>query len=281
MSYQSDRFDAIAAAEAAMTDAELRALVKKYRRRIKEINREITYQLSQMAVENNVSIQKAHELLSKSELEEFRWTVDEYIEAAKNNGISDDWTRKLSNASRKARITRLDAAKVAIRMQTELIYADINKTHDKVAEKTYRHAYGHSAYETQRGIGVGISLSMPDAERIRKLAASGWARDGLHYSDRIWRGREKLARTVEDVLTHAAIRGDRIEKTVDDMMKAVNEAVPRWQMERLIRTESAYMATAAQLDLFGDLGADSAKFLATLDEKACGSCGSLDGTIIP
>ena len=93
----------------------------------------------------------------------------------------------------------------------------------------------------------------------------------------MWENRDKVAEVIESELTNAAIRGDSLDDTVDNVMKKIEQAVPRLYVERLIRTESAYMTTAAQIQSFKDLGCDGAEFPATLDEVTCKTCGPLDG----
>ena len=65
----------------------------------------------------------AKKLLKKDELEEFKWTVYEYIDNAKAHGADKDWIKKLENASIKARVSRLEYIKMQIQQQAELLTA--------------------------------------------------------------------------------------------------------------------------------------------------------------
>ena len=275
--YRDKRFLAISDAEAKRTDEELKRLIRKYDKRMTEIEKEIQYQVSRMADENGVSNQKAHDMLKGKELEEFRWSVDDYIRYAEQNGGSREWERQLQNASRKAKISRLEASKVHINAEIEKLYADVGKTHRTLSEDVYTDAYLRTAYTEQSELKKYSTFARPDTERIRKLASKGWAADGKNFSSRLWENRAKVAGIVEAELTISAIRGDSLDDTVDNVMKKIEQTVPKSYVERLIRTESAYMTTAAQIQSFKDLGCDGVEFLATLDEVTCETCGPLDG----
>lgn len=48
---------------------------------------------------------------------------------------------------------------------------------------------------------------------------------------------------------------------------------------RIVRTESAYVANAAQAKAYGEAGIDRYRFVATLDSRTCECCGALDGKV--
>lgn len=48
---------------------------------------------------------------------------------------------------------------------------------------------------------------------------------------------------------------------------------------RIVRTESAYVANAAQKSAYSEAGIDRYRFVATLDSRTCECCGALDGKV--
>ena len=48
---------------------------------------------------------------------------------------------------------------------------------------------------------------------------------------------------------------------------------------RIVRTESAYVANAAQAKAYDEAGIDRYRFVATLDSRTCECCGALDGKV--
>ena len=48
---------------------------------------------------------------------------------------------------------------------------------------------------------------------------------------------------------------------------------------RIVRTESAYVANAAQKSAYSEAGIDRYRFVATLDSRTCECCAALDGKV--
>lgn len=48
---------------------------------------------------------------------------------------------------------------------------------------------------------------------------------------------------------------------------------------RLVRTESAYVANAAQMHAYSEAGIERYRFVATLDSRTCECCAALDGKV--
>lgn len=273
------RFCAISDAEASMTDKEIKKLLKQYEKRMHDIDKEIKAQVSEIAINNNVSNKKAREMLKKQELQEFQWDVEEYISKAVENETNGKWINELINASNRANILRLEAAKYQIGIEIDKLYSDIDSAHTKISKNAYTTAYLQTAFSTQEMLETFSTFAKPNTGKIHKLAAAGWASDGKSYSDRIWENRKKVASAIETELTNAAIRGDSVDKTVKNLSEKIKQNVPKSYIERLVRTESTYMATSGQLDSYQELGADGVRFVTSLDESTCKTCGPLDGKI--
>lgn len=274
-----ERFRAISDAEANRTDEELKRLIRLYDKWMADIEEEIEDQARRLSVDNSISYSKAKELLSPPELKKFRWSIEEYAKRAEESGSTGKWKSELNIESKKARVTRLEAAKFHIRAETERLYAEIDKTHETLAKDVYSEAYLKTGYFTQDELGSYSTFAKPDFERIKKTASKGWTSDGKNYSARVWENRQKVASVIETELTNAAIRGDSVDKMVKNLSGKIEQNVPKSYIERLVRTESTYMATAGQIDSYKELGADGVKFVATLDEVTCKTCGPLDGMV--
>ena len=128
---------------------------KKYDRAIRDIEKDILVWYQRFADNNELSFADAQKLLKSDELEEFKWTVQDYIEKGKENGISADWAKELENASARVHISRLESLKYQLRQHAEeLTQGKIKNTTD-AAELAFTEGYYHTAYEFQKEIGVG------------------------------------------------------------------------------------------------------------------------------
>ncbi len=93
----------------------LRGLEGAFRSAERAVQADMERWCARFAEGNGVSLSEARRLLTARELEEFRWTVWEYIETAQQEGLPPDWVRKLENASARWHVSRLEAVQLGIR----------------------------------------------------------------------------------------------------------------------------------------------------------------------
>ena len=160
-----------------------------------------------IAKNNNISLLEAKKLLSKKELAEFKWGINEYIKAGETNSISPIWVKELENASARVHISRLEALKIQIQNQIETLYGTRDKEMQDYLIRTYGDTYYHAAYEIQKGIGLGSSVYSLDTNKINQIIHKPWAVDGKNFSERIWEDKNKLINTLHNGLTQSFIKG--------------------------------------------------------------------------
>src|SRR5690606_42095068 len=110
------------------------------------------------AIENEVTMDEARKLLTRDELNEFRMTLDEFIEKAKNNA-DGRWTKQLNETYYRARISRLEALLIQIRQEVELLLGNAHAGTQELLAGIYEDRYYRTIYEVQRGLGIGLSRS--------------------------------------------------------------------------------------------------------------------------
>ena len=213
--------------------------------------------------------------MSESELAEFKWTVEDYIQYGRENALDQRWVKELENASAKVHISRLEALKLQTRQSAEKLYGKQALLIDDHLRKTYEGSYYRTAFEVQKGVGIGWDMAGLDERRVHKVLSKPWTTDGQTFSDRIWEQRDRLVDTVHTQLTQNLIRGLPPDKAIRDLAKAFNTS--KSNAGRLIMTESAFFASAGQRDAYDELGVEEYQILATLDGVTCALCGSLDG----
>ncbi len=79
-----------------------------------EIERQMSVWYQRFAVNNEIAFADAKRLLNSDELEEFRWSVEEYIKYGKQNALDGAWMKQLENASAKVHVSRLEALKLQL-----------------------------------------------------------------------------------------------------------------------------------------------------------------------
>lgn len=254
-------------------------LERQYATAIQDIESQIAKWYRRFATENGITLAEANKLLTTQELDEFRWTVEEYIKYGQENAVSQAWYKQLKNASARVHVSRLDSLKLQLQAQAEALHGAQTELLETSLAEVYERGYYHTAFELQKGIGVGWTLHGLTDDTIKKVLARPWTLDAQTFSDRIWVNKQALVNSVNTQLTQTIMRGatpDKAIKAIADRFK-----VSRSQAGRLVMTETAAFANMARKDCFTDLGVKKYVIVETLDKETCSLCGSLDGKVYP
>jgi SPP1 gp7 family putative phage head morphogenesis protein len=275
--YWRGRFEQLEEAHLKKGLAYYDGLEREYRKAVEAIEEKIAHWYGRIAKNNEITYAEAKRLLTKNELAEFRWSVEEYIKYGKENAINGAWMKELENASAKVHISRLEALKLQMQQQVEVLYGNQVDGLDKTLRRIYSEGYYHTAYEIQRGFNVGYDLQRLNDRQIADVISKPWAADGKNFSSRIWTAKDQLVNTLHTELTQAIIRGDSPKKAI----KVIRDKfeVSKNNAGRLVMTESAFFASAAQKDCFKSLGVEQYEIVATLDSRTSNICQELDGKV--
>lgn len=252
-------------------------LEKQFDRAIAQIEKETAAWYQRFADNNGITYAQARKWLTADELQELHWTVEEYIQYAQDNELSGQWIRQLENASARVHISRLDALKLELQQQVERLAGGQLDGIDALARRIYTEGYYKTAFEIQRGVGVGWTLHALNEDAIAKVLSRPWTTDGQTFRDRVWTNKTALLNSVNQHLTQMIIRGESARKTIDTLAHDMN--VSKSKAGRLVMTESAYFSSAAQKDCFNTLGVERYVVVATLDKDTCDVCGDMDGKV--
>lgn len=250
---------------------------KQFRLATREIEKEISMWYKRLAANNDISMADAKALLVGKDLQEFRWTVEDYIKHGQESGISGKWAKELENASAKTHITQLDALTVQMQQQLEVLYGNQVDGLDQRLKDIYSEGFYKTAYELDKGMGVGAQLRQFDRSQIEKVISNPWCSDGKTFSDRLWQNKDELNTMLQTGFSQAMIRGDGLDKVVQEVTKRMDVATSA--AARLVMTESAFFATAGQRDCFDALDVKKYEFVATLDDRTSPECQAMDGKV--
>ena len=281
-SYWADRF----VSEEERRDRDNRryysTIEKEYNKALAGLDKDIEYWLGRIAKNNDISLSGAKELLSKKELQEFKWTVEEYIQKGKENGVSGQWLKQLENASARVHIQRLEALKIQIQDRIENMYTTKDRSMEDYLCRVYKDTYYHTVFEIDKGIGsIQSSFNKLDDRKVLQIIHKPWATDGKDFSTRIWEDKANLVNTLHTGLTQSLIRGGNLNDVVNDISQFVSSKIKnkKYIASRLVTTESAAYASKAQEQAYKDLSVDKYEILATLDLHTSDICQDLDGKI--
>ncbi|HFL2485675.1 TPA: phage head morphogenesis protein, partial [Clostridioides difficile] len=121
-------------------------LEKQYKLAINSIEKDVLAWYNRFTESEGISLLEAKKLLNTRELEEFKWSVEEYIRHGKENAINQKWMKELENASARVHITKLEALKLQIQQQVEVLYGNELDGIDKLMRDIYTSGYYHTAF---------------------------------------------------------------------------------------------------------------------------------------
>jgi SPP1 gp7 family putative phage head morphogenesis protein len=251
---------------------------QQYQIAIQRIEADVSRWYVRFARNNEISMTEARRLLNTKELEEFRWTVKEYIKYGRKNEINQMWMKELENASARVHISRLESLKIQMQQELEVLFGNQLDQFDNMAKNIYTEGYYHTAYEIQKGFNVGWSIQALNADLVNRVVNKPWASDGKNFSKRIWNNRTKLVNTLHTELTQSLLRGDAPDKAIKNIAKEMNTS--KGAAGRLFMTESAFFSSASQEKTFNDLSVELYQIVATLDIDTSTICQALDGKVL-
>ena len=277
--YWRGRFAILENAAHTQGDAYLRRLEDMYREAEHSVRREIESWYQRFAVNNKVTLAEARRMLTAGQLEEFRWTAEQYIKAAQEAGLSPGWIKKLENASARFHISRLETIQLQIQQQMELLYGNQADGIDALLKDVISNGYTRGVFEIQKGLGLGWDFTALDQKKLETLLAKPWTTDGRTFRDRCWKSKAELVNAVQKELVQGMLRGDAPAKTTAAIQKKFG--VARHQAARLVHTETSYFGAISKIQMYRDLGVSQVEVVETLDSRTCSTCGPLDGKVIP
>lgn len=275
---RADRRMAEAQADNAATIGAVRTA---YDAAMKELNQDIDRLFLRFVSQNGLTEEEARELLSQPLTQTELDRIRERIGLIQDAGIKGRLTRQLKASVTRTGISRLEALKEDIYIQTSrMADAEIRMTGKRYFE-LIENEYLHNIFDTQQQIGFAYSFSKMPEGVIRQILNENWS--GKHYSERVWGNSLVNGKRIEEVVEQLLLKGSmtgsssrRLAEELDEITGAGLHAA-----ERLIRTETTYFVAMADLKAARQRGTKKLRFVATLDQRTSEECRQHDGKVIP
>ncbi|MGL4571848.1 MAG: minor capsid protein [Clostridium sp.] len=250
---------------------------KAYDRAIANINSDIRRIFSRYFLSYGLSKTEARDLLnsfiSKKELKNIR----DQIKIIKDEDLRKYLMAQLNYSPYKARITRLEAMKESIYINTKILAQEEFRQSTSDYVNNINIAYYQSIFAIQKGLDIGFSFAEMPREVIEEILRNEWS--GKHYSKRIWKNTDVLAEKLEEAMLSGIMSGKSYKKMARELYNLTD--CGKYAAERIIRTETTYVTNMAELKGFEECGIKKYVFLATLDLRTSKVCRARDGTIVP
>lgn len=275
--YWSKRFEEEEKQRALANDKSFKKIEKQYKLAEQQIKNDINKWYRRIADNNEISLADAKKLLKKNELQEFKWTLEEFTEKAKSGG----WKKELENASARIHIQRLEALQLQVRNSIEFLGKEENNLLEEHLLNTYQNTYYQSLYEISKGFDLKTSFNVLDKNKINQVIHSPWLKDGKNFSDRLWQDKKSMVDTLSKKITQSFITGKDLNEAIEDMEMFVSNTVKNKTAvtRRLLETESRAYASKAQEQAFKNIDVEQYEIVATLDLKTSEICQEMDNKV--
>lgn len=277
--YWRGRFAILENSAHKQADEYLQTLEDIYRGAEQSVRRDIESWYQRFATNNKVTLAEARKMLTTGQLEEFKWTVEQYIKAAQQANLSEEWIKKLENASARFHVSRLETIQLQIQQQMELLFGNQVDEVDDLLKDVVSNGYTRGAFEIQKGIGLGWDFTALNPKKLEALLSKPWTTDGRTFRGRCWTNKADLVDTVNKELMQGILRGDSPTKIITAIQKRFR--ISRYKAMRLVHTETSYFNAVSKTQMYRDLGVDQIEIVETLDSRTCTVCQPLDGTVVP
>ena len=173
------------------------------------------------------------------------------------------------------RITRIEALNRDVVKQCRELYKTENRAVTSALRNVAEESYYREIFGIQQETGLGFGFSQFSQRDVERILRSNWA--GGNYSQRIWRDINGMTARLKRELLVSMLTGRSGEKTARIFRERFG--VNAFCARRIVRTESAYVANAAQAQAYDEAGIERYRFIATLDSRTCECCAALDGKV--
>lgn len=220
------------------------------------------------ALDPNEAVKLLNEPISRKEWERIR---DQYRKV-KDPKVRRRLLNYLNAPAYRARITRLQALQADIYIQSKII-ADVEiGQSSQFYMDTLNQAYYRTMFDIQKGVGYGFVFASMPSRTVQEILRRPWS--GSHFSTRVWHNTDELARHVTEIVTAGMKSGVSTRKMRDELAERMN--VGKHVANRLIRTETTYVANAAEQESYKEAGIEKYIFVATLDLRTSEICRNMD-----
>lgn len=173
------------------------------------------------------------------------------------------------------RITRIEELNKDINRRSRELYKTENRHVTSALRNVAEDSYYREIFGIQKGTGLGFSFANFSQQDVDRILRSNWV--GGNYSQRIWKDVNGMTERLKSELLVSMLSGRSGEKTARIFREQFGANA--FCARRIVRTESAYVANAAQKSAYSEAGIDRYRFVATLDSRTCECCAALDGKV--
>ena len=245
-----------------------------YQSAIDELQKELDDFYEKYATNNKIDLQVAKQKLSLSDSENVKDLAEQYKQLLSKKNIGVRTQKKLDEIAAKTKVSRLEqllvnctkqAAEVGMKAKDEMI---------DVGSLMYKDGFGHTMFNIQKTVGMGVNFNMPSARVIKTASNVEWL--GATFTDRTGYTLDRLTNNIEQIIPQLFIQG----KNADEFGKAIAKQFNMSEnaAKRDMRTLTTLITNQASILAYNSCEmVEEFEFVATLDGRTSDKCRAMDG----
>lgn len=224
---------------------------------------------------HNLTVDNALKLLNEKQTKEYIEQLLETLKEVTDVQKKAEIMAKINAPAYAARISRIQAMQNLIIAEAYSVGYKSSKLTEIRLINEYKQSYYQEHYTIQHGTGLAYDFSKISNHDVKAAIQTEWK--GGNYSKRIWKDTEKLAKVLEDTITQGLMTGMTFTEMEEIFDKKIHSS--RNNINRIIRTETAFCASKGREEAIKDAGIDKYIFIATLDLRTSTICRALDNKV--
>lgn len=214
------------------------------------------------AQDNHISYAKAMKRVRSTDLDDYVKRANQYRKEHKKN---PELLRRINAQYVTSQINRLELLKLEIEFRMIQASNEQDEAFSAYLAKESAYVYG--------ALQAGKAIQTLNNREIENILQMEWS--GVNYSERIWRNNDLLANKLKDEMVKAAINGNNPRVTARSLRNVFGGT--RFNTERLVRTESTYVANATTAKRYEEMGVEEYEFTAVMDKRTSTVCREMNG----
>lgn len=270
--YWKKRFDEVAKIQFDKADETEKELINIYEKTDKYIQERINLYYARYAKDYGISLAESKKILSTSELNNFRMSLEEFREKALDNN-DDKWIKELDEEYLRSRIGRYESLKKEINYKIkELKHEQLNIT-QKHLKDVYSDTYYRTAYELEKATGIGTNFAILNDKSVEDAIYMKWLND-KNFAGRMDDDKINLINNLNKIITQGLIVGSSSDDMIKKLMKATKTS--RNRARNLIQTETTFIIGQANTKMYKEFEVEEYDVIETIDSITCETCRAMD-----
>lgn len=250
-----------------------------YQESFKELERDLSEWLTRYQTNHDLTGEDMKKIMTKSEATKFRYTVKGYMEKIEELGGDShealELVKELDIMGGRVKYQRYEELMTSIKYHSANLSITVENSTQLHLPEVFDEIYKRNIYEVHKATGIGSTFSFVDADRVKTILTTPW--NGKNFSQRIWDNRTALVNNLRKIVVGGIMQGHDYKRMTKSLQQEMGTSY--YKARRIVETETSFALSKAKESSYSELGIESYRYIATLDNRTSPTCQELDGKV--